>query len=97
MSEVSRATKSFTEAGPDLAFIQAYTRLHIAPRPRPICSNIRRQPPSVHNMILTPERAGFIARQPGVARSIKNAHRSTTPARSALMPRAPIKIAAIRS
>jgi DNA-binding MarR family transcriptional regulator len=28
-------------------------------------------PPSVHQMILTLERAGFIRRQPGVARSIE--------------------------
>jgi hypothetical protein len=28
-------------------------------------------PPLVHNMVLTLERAGFIARSPGVARTIK--------------------------
>jgi DNA-binding IclR family transcriptional regulator len=28
-------------------------------------------PPSVHQMVLTLERAGFIRRQPGVARSIE--------------------------
>jgi DNA-binding MarR family transcriptional regulator len=31
----------------------------------------RVSPPSVHQMVLTLERAGFIRRQPGVARSIE--------------------------
>jgi Mn-dependent DtxR family transcriptional regulator len=31
----------------------------------------RVSPPSVHQMVLTLERAGFIVRQPGVARSIQ--------------------------
>jgi hypothetical protein len=31
----------------------------------------RVSPPSVHQMVLTLERAGFIARQPGVPRSIE--------------------------
>ena len=31
----------------------------------------RVSPPSVHQMVLTLERAGFIQRQPGVARSIE--------------------------
>jgi DNA-binding MarR family transcriptional regulator len=49
-----------------------YTRLHRQP---PAEANIQRYfgvtPPSVHQMVLTLERAGFIRRQPGVARSIE--------------------------
>jgi DNA-binding MarR family transcriptional regulator len=33
--------------------------------------HFRVSPPSVHQMVLTIERAGFIRRQPGVARSIE--------------------------
>jgi len=33
--------------------------------------HFRVSPPSVHQMVLTLERAGFIRRQPGVARSIE--------------------------
>ena len=33
--------------------------------------HFRVTPPSVHQMVLTLERAGFIRRQPGVARSIE--------------------------
>ena len=65
--------KSFTDRqGQYLAFIDAYTRVHGRP---PAETDMRRHfqvsPPSVHQMILTLERAGLIRRQPGVARSIK--------------------------
>jgi hypothetical protein len=33
----------------------------------------RESPPSVHEVVLTLEREGFIWRQPGIARSIENA------------------------
>lgn len=73
MSEVSRAAKTFTpKQGQYLAFIHAYTRLHRRP---PAEADMQQyfgvSPPSVHQMMLTLERAGFIARQPGVPRSIE--------------------------
>ena len=64
---------SFTpKQGQSLAFIDAYTRVHLRP---PAEAEIQRRfgvtPPSVHQMILALERAGFIRRQPGVPRSIE--------------------------
>src|ERR671913_1868762 len=65
--------QSFTDRqGQYLAFIDAYTRVHGCP---PAETDMQRHfqvtPPSVHQMILTLERAGLIRRQPGVARSIE--------------------------
>ena len=59
--------KSFTDRqGQYLAFIDAYTRVHGRP---PAETDMQRHfqvtPPSVHQMILTLERAGLIRRQPG--------------------------------
>jgi hypothetical protein len=58
--------------GQYLAFIYAYTR--VLGRP-PAEADLQRHfgvsPPSVHQMVLTLERAGLIRRQPGVARSIE--------------------------
>lgn len=58
--------------GQYLAFIDAYTRVNLKP---PAEADIQRRfgvtPPSVHQMILTLERAGLIRRQPGVPRSIE--------------------------
>ena len=55
-----------------MAFIYAYT--HVLGRP-PAEADLQRHfgvsPPSVHQMVLTLERAGFIRRQPRVARSIE--------------------------
>jgi len=73
MSGVSRSTKTFMpKQGQYLAFIHAYMRLHRRP---PAEADMQRyfrvSPPSVHQMVLTLERAGFIRRQPGVARSIE--------------------------
>jgi DNA-binding MarR family transcriptional regulator len=64
---------SFTpKQGQYLAFIDAYTRVNLRP---PAEADIQCRfgltPPSVHQMILTLERAGFIRRQPGAPRSIK--------------------------
>jgi SOS-response transcriptional repressor LexA len=64
---------SFTDRqGQYLAFIDAYTRVHGRP---PAETDMQRHfqvsPPSVHQMVLTLERAGLIRRQPGVARSIE--------------------------
>jgi DNA-binding MarR family transcriptional regulator len=58
--------------GQYLAFIHAYTQLNGRP---PAEADLQRffrvTPPSVHQMILTLERAGLIRRKPGVARSIQ--------------------------
>jgi DNA-binding MarR family transcriptional regulator len=64
---------SFTpKQGQYLAFINAYTL--VLGRP-PAEADLQRYfkvtPPSVHQMVLTLERAGLIHRQPGVARSIR--------------------------
>jgi DNA-binding MarR family transcriptional regulator len=72
MSQKSGAA-SFTEKqGHYLAFI--YTYSHIFGR-SPAEADMQRHfgvsPPSVHQMIVTLERNGFIRRQPGVPRSIE--------------------------
>jgi len=58
--------------GQYLAFIHAY--MLVLGRP-PAEADLRRgfrvTPPSVHQMLITLERAGLIRRQPGVARSIQ--------------------------
>ena len=66
--------KSFTpKQGQYLAFIYAYTRLHRRPPAEADMQQyFRVSPPSVHQMVLTLERAGFIRRQPGVARNIES-------------------------
>ena len=73
MSEVSRAAKTFTpKQGQYLAFIHAYTCLHRRPPAEADMQQyFRVSPPSVHQMVLTLERAGLIGRQTGVARSIE--------------------------
>ena len=73
MARVSRPEKTFTpKQGQYLAFIYAYTRLNRRP---PAEADIQRHfgvtPPSVHQMVVTLERAGFIRRQQGVPRSIE--------------------------
>jgi DNA-binding MarR family transcriptional regulator len=72
MSQKS-GTAPFTEKqGQYLAFIHAYTLVMGRP---PAEADLRRHfqvtPPSVHQMILTLERASLIRRKPGVARSIE--------------------------
>jgi DNA-binding MarR family transcriptional regulator len=55
-----------------LAFIDAYTRVHgRAPAEADMPRHFGVTPPSVHQMVLTLERAGLIQRQPGLARSIQ--------------------------
>jgi len=58
--------------GQYLAFIHCYTKVNRRP---PAQADIQRffgvTPPSVHNMILTLERKGLLARTPGKARSIE--------------------------
>ena len=58
--------------GQYLAFIYAYSRINQRP---PAEADMQRHfsvtPPSVHQMVITLERLGFIKREPGVARSIQ--------------------------
>ena len=68
---VSPTTPPFTDKqGQYLAFIRAYSRIFRQP---PAEADMQRHfqvsPPSVHQMVLTLERAGLIRRTPGVARS----------------------------
>ena len=63
----------FTEKqGHYLAFIYTYSRMFRRP---PAETDMQRHsrvsPPSVHQMVITLERAGLIRRQPGVPRSIE--------------------------
>ena len=73
MASVSRPKKTFTpKQGQYLAFIHLYSRLHRrAPAETDMQQYFRVSPPSVHQMVLTLERAGFIKRQPRTARSIE--------------------------
>ncbi len=58
--------------GQYLAFIYAYTIvLGRPPAEADLQRHFRVTPPSVHQMILTLERQGFIARTPGAARSMQ--------------------------
>jgi Mn-dependent DtxR family transcriptional regulator len=73
MAGVSSPAKTFTpKQGQYLAYIYLYTRLHRRP---PAEADIQQYfqvtPPSVHQMVLTLERAGLIKRQPRVPRSIE--------------------------
>src|ERR1017187_4569674 len=72
-NRMSRSARTFTpRQGQYLAFIYAYTRLHRRPPAEADMQQyFRVSPPSVHQMVLTLERAGYIRRQPGVARSIE--------------------------
>jgi Mn-dependent DtxR family transcriptional regulator len=73
MAGVSRPATTFTaKQGQYLAFIYLYTRLHRRPPAETDMQEyFRVSPPSVHQMVLTLERAGLIKRQPRVARSIE--------------------------
>jgi SOS-response transcriptional repressor LexA len=62
--------------GQYLAFIHLYTRLHRRPPAETDMQQYMQQyfrvsPPSVHQMVLTLERRGFIRGQPRTARSIE--------------------------
>ena len=72
MAGVSRPGKSFTpKQGQYLAFIHLYTRLHRRPPAETDMQEyFRVSPPSVHQMVLTLERAGFIRRRPRTPRSM---------------------------
>src|SRR6476661_9963830 len=66
MAGVSRLGKTFTaKQGQYLAYIHLYTRFHRrSPAETDMQEYFRVSPPSVHQMLLTLERAGFIRRQP---------------------------------
>jgi len=73
MAGVSPSAKTFTaNQGQYLAFIYLYTRLHRRPPAEADMQEyFRVSPPSVHQMVLTLERAGLIRRQPRAPRSIE--------------------------
>jgi repressor LexA len=73
MVRLSRPAKTFTpKRGQYLAFIHLYMRLHRRPPAETDMQQyFRVSPPSVHQMVLTLERRGFIRRQPRTARSIE--------------------------
>jgi repressor LexA len=55
-----------------LAYIHYYTKIHgRAPAEHEIANFFNLSPPSVHQMILTLEKNGYISKVPGQARSIK--------------------------
>ena len=69
----AQPAQGFTDKqGQYLAFIHAYSRIFRRP---PAEADMQRHfqvtPPSVHQMVLTLERAGLIRRQPGMPRSIE--------------------------
>ena len=68
-----RDSKPFTaKQGQYLAFIHYYTKINgRPPSEADMQAYFRVTPPSVHNMILTLDRKGLIARVPGEARSIR--------------------------
>jgi DNA-binding MarR family transcriptional regulator len=74
MNQISdNRTPRFTEKqGQYLAFIHAYTLVNARP---PAEADMQRffgvTPPSVHQMVLTLQRAGLIARTPNTSRSIE--------------------------
>ena len=74
MNQISgRDRPRFTaKQGQYLAFIHLYTRLHRQPPAETDMQDyFRVSPPSVHQMVLTLERNGFIRRQPRMPRSIE--------------------------
>jgi len=66
------ASRFTPKQGQYLAFIHAYTLvMGRPPAEADLQRHFRVTPPSVHQMVLTLERAGLIRRRPGVARSIE--------------------------
>jgi len=58
--------------GQYLALIYAYTKIHErAPSEADMQVYFKVTPPSVHQMVLTLEKRGFISRIPGQARSVR--------------------------
>ena len=73
MAGVSPSAKTFTpKQGQYLAFIHLYTRLHRRPPAETDMQEyFRVRPPSVHQMVLSLERAGLIKRLPRTPRTIE--------------------------
>jgi Mn-dependent DtxR family transcriptional regulator len=73
MAGVSPSAKTFTpKQGLYLAFIHLYTRLHRRPPAETDMQEyFRVSPPSVHQMLLSLERAGLIKKIPRTPRSIE--------------------------
>ena len=71
-SSVAALRKTYTEKqGQYLAFIYYYGKIHgRSPSEAEMQQYFRVSPPSVHQMVLTLEARGLIARTPGQARSI---------------------------
>ena len=69
----SLAQGSYTaKQGQCLAFICYYTKIHRrAPSEADMQGYFRVSPPSVHQMVLSLEKLGFIERTPGQGRSLK--------------------------
>ena len=72
MNRAGESPSQFTQRqGQYLAFIHAYTLVNGRP---PAQADMQRffrvTPPTVHQMLLTLEKAGLISRQPGVARCV---------------------------
>jgi len=72
MNRAGESPPEFTpRQGQYLAFIHAYTLVNGCP---PAQADMQRffgvTPPTVHQMLLTSERAGLISRQPGMARCV---------------------------
>jgi DNA-binding MarR family transcriptional regulator len=72
MNRAADSQPNFTyKQGQYLAFIHAYTLVNgRAPAEADLMWFFRVTPPSVHQMVLSLEKAGLISRQPGVPRSI---------------------------
>jgi Mn-dependent DtxR family transcriptional regulator len=68
---VSPAPTFTDKQGQYLAFIYAYRIFCQPPAEADMQRHFQVSPPSVHQMVLTLERAGLIRRTPGVARSIE--------------------------
>jgi Mn-dependent DtxR family transcriptional regulator len=68
---VSPAPTFTDKQGQYLAFIYAYSRIFPPPAEADMQRHFQVSPPSVHQTVLTLERAGLIRRTPGVARSIE--------------------------
>ena len=69
----SKATVPFTaKQGQYLAYIHLYRRLHRrGPSEADIGEYFRVSPPTVHQMIVTLEKKGLVAREAGVPRSVR--------------------------
>ena len=65
--------KTYTEKqGQYLAFVYYYSKIHgRSPSESDMQQYFRVSPPAVHQMVLTLEQRGLIARTPGQARSIR--------------------------